>query len=152
MKDTTLCYIEQNGRYLMLLRNKKLKDPNEGKWIGIGGKFEPGETADQCLIREVLEETGVRLTEYEFRGLIHFISDIWEDEDMYLYSGYEYEGEISSDCDEGELSWIPIEELSNLKLWEGDKIFLELMANGERDFELTLRYEGDNLVACERIK
>ncbi len=136
----------------MLLRNKKLRDPNEGKWVGVGGKLESGETADECLVREVLEETGVRLTEFEFRGLIHFISDVWDDEDMYLYSGYEYEGEISSFCDEGELRWIEISEVTKLNLWEGDRLFLDLMTEGERDFELTLRYEGDKLVASERIR
>ncbi|MBQ0004558.1 MAG: 8-oxo-dGTP diphosphatase [Clostridiales bacterium] len=152
MINTTLCYIEKDQCYLMLFRNKKPDDPNEGKWVGVGGKFEEGETPDQCLLREVWEETGVQLTDYVYRGLVHFVSDIWEDEEMYLYSGYDYDGEISSVCSEGELSWIKISEVCSLNLWEGDKCFLELMAAGEKDFELTLRYEGDTLVSKERIK
>lgn len=151
MRKTTLCYIEKDGQYLMLYRNKKENDPNEGKWVGIGGGIEEGETPDQCLVREVKEETGLTLTEYKFRGLVHFISDIWEDEDMYLYSGYSYEGQLSSICDEGELKWIPIASVSDLKLWEGDICFLELMGAGAEGFELTLRYEGDRLVECTAI-
>ncbi len=151
MKNTSLCYIEKDGCYLMLYRNKKPDDPNEGKWIGVGGKFEEGETAEECMLREVREETGLTLTEYSFRGLVHFISDIWEDEDMYLYSGYAFEGQISSICEEGELKWIPISEVSKLNLWEGDRCFLKLMSMGYSDFEMTLRYEGDRLVECTSL-
>ena len=152
MRQTTLCYIEKDDCYLMLYRNKKKNDPNEGKWVGIGGGIEEGETPDQCVVREVREETGLELTEYKYRGLVHFVSDIWEDEEMYLYSGYAYNGQLSSICDEGELKWIPIAEVGDLRLWEGDKCFLEPMRNGCEDFEMTLRYEGDNLAECIRIK
>ena len=85
MIRSTLCYIERDGCYLMLYRNKKKNDPNAGKWVGIGGKFEPGETADECLVREVREETGYTLTSYTFLGVVEFRNDAWEDEDMYLY-------------------------------------------------------------------
>lgn len=148
MKKTTLCYIEKDNCYLMLYRNKKKNDPNEGKWVGIGGKFEEGESPEQCLLREVREETGLILTDYRYRGLVHFISDIWEAEDMYLYSGYTFEGSISSICDEGELRWIPITDIGNLSLWEGDKCFLEQMKSGANEFEMTLKYRGDSLVEC----
>ena len=92
---STLCYIEKDGRYLMLFRNKKEHDPCEGKWVGVGGKFEPGESADECLLREVREETGLRLTDYRFCGIVHFVSDTWPDEDMYLYTATGFEGK---DC------------------------------------------------------
>lgn len=149
MVKTTLCYIEKDDCYLMLYRNKKHNDPNAGKWVGVGGKFEEGENADECLVREVREELGVRLTEFKFRGLIHFMSDIWDDEDMYLYSGYSYEGIINEDCNEGELAWIKIDDVMSLNLWEGDRCFLELLTEEASCFEMTLKYEGDNLISCE---
>ena len=150
MKLTTLCYIEKNGRYLMLLRNKKKNDCNEGKWVGIGGKFRENETPDECLLREVKEETGVVLTEYHFYGIIRFVSDRWEDEAMYLYSASGYDGEIDYDCDEGELRWIDKEDVMKLNLWEGDRLFLVRMLNGEERFNMTLRYEGETLAeACD---
>lgn len=148
MINTTLCYIEKDGQYLMLLRNKKENDLNEGKWVGVGGKFEAGETPEECLIREVREETGVTLTEYDFLGIVKFISDTWEDEDMYLYIGRAYEGDIDYDCNEGELKWIPADEVMDLNLWEGDRYFLAPMMKGETHIELTLRYEGNDLVSA----
>ena len=146
MKKTTLCYIEQNHSYLMLYRNKKEKDPNEGKWIGLGGKMEPGETPDECVVREVLEEAGVLLTSYTYRGLIHFVSDVFEDEDMYLYTATGYTGTICSDCAEGTLKWIPKEEVNELTLWEGDRVFLQYLLEDRTDLCLTLRYQGEKLV------
>ena len=148
MIKTTLCYIEKDGKYLMLHRTKKKNDINEGKWIGVGGKFEPGESAEECLKREVLEETGLTLTSYEYRGLIHFISDNAEDEDMYLYTADGFTGEMQT-CSEGELAWIDKEEIFNLNLWEGDKVFLKKLINGESGFEISLYYEGDKCVRVD---
>ena len=144
IKKTTLCYIEKNDCYLMLLRNRKQNDVNEGKWIGIGGHFEEGETADECLLREVKEETGLTLTVYAYRGLVHFRTDSGADEDMYLYTADGFAGTLI-DCDEGELHWIPKKDLGGLRLWEGDRIFLEKLAAGESGFEITLEYRGDQL-------
>ena len=149
MRNTTLCYIIKDGSYLMLYRNKKENDVNGGKWVGVGGKFEAGETPEQCLLREVREETGLLLTAYTFRGIVHFRSDAWEDEEMYLYTGEGFEGELSEGCAEGELHWIPIPEVMNLSLWEGDKIFLKMLTEDERNIDLTLRYEGDTLTEAK---
>ena len=146
MKKTTLCYIRKNGKLLLLFRNRKEHDPNEGKWVGIGGKFEEGETAEECLLREVKEETGLLLTSFYFHGVISFRSDRWEPEDMYLFSSDGFEGEIAEDCPEGILRWIPEEEVLKLPMWEGDRYFLEPLIKGEKQIEMTLFYEGDALV------
>lgn len=147
---TTLCYIEQDDKYLMLHRVKKENDLNKDKWIGVGGKFEPGESPEECLLREVKEETGLTLTSYKFRGIITFISDEWGYEYMHLFTADAYEGELPEnkmkDCDEGELVWVPKDEIGQLHLWEGDKIFLRLLEEREDFFSLKLRYEGDTLV------
>ena len=147
---TTLCYIEKDNNYLMLHRVKKENDLNKDKWIGVGGKFEEGETPEECLLREVKEETGLTLTNYKFRGIITFISDEWGCEYMHLFTADAYEGELPEntmrDCSEGELVWVPKEEVCNLHLWEGDKIFLRLLEEREEFFSLKLRYEGDTLV------
>ncbi len=142
---TTLCYIEHDGKLLMLYRNKKKRDVNAGKWIGVGGKLEPGETPEQCLLREVYEETGLTLTKYLFNGIIRFESEGWETEDMYLYTGLEFAGELK-ECSEGELRWIPKEEIMNLQLWEGDRIFLKELLAGKTGLHLHLKYRGDLLV------
>ncbi len=147
MVKTTLCYIEKDGKYLMLYRNKKKNDPCEGKWVGIGGKFEEGETADDCLLREVFEETSLKLLKYKFRGIVHFKSDVLPDEDMYLYTATEWENEESTfNCPEGELQWILKENVLSLNLWEGDKYFLEPLINDKDNIELTCIYEGDKLI------
>ncbi len=147
---TTLCYIEKDEKYLMLHRVKKENDLNKDKWIGVGGKFEPGETPEECLLREVKEETGLTLTSYKFRGIITFISDEWGVEYMHLFTADAYEGELPEqamrDCDEGELVWVPKTEIKQLHLWEGDKIFLQLLDERDDFFSLKLRYEGDTLV------
>lgn len=148
MKETTLCYLEQDGKYLMLYRNKKPQDPNAGKWIGVGGRLEEGETPQECLVREVREETGLKLEEYDYRGKVLFLSDCWEDEAMYLFTSDKFSGEVLENCDEGELRWIPFEEIFGLSLWEGDRIFLRELLAGRRDIDLTLRYEGEKLVSC----
>lgn len=141
---TTLCYLEQDGKLLMLFRNKKENDPCEGKWVGIGGKFEEGETSDECLLREVFEETGLSLTSYSFCGIVHFISDTVDNEDMYLYTADRWMGTLTS-CTEGELKWIAREDVLSLNLWEGDRYFLEPLLKGKKDIEITCRYEGDHL-------
>ena len=147
---TTLCYIEKDEKYLMLHRVKKENDLNKDKWIGVGGKFEPGETPEECLLREVKEETGLTLTSYKFRGIITFISDEWGIEYMHLFTADAYEGELPEhkmkDCEEGELVWVPKKEIETLHLWEGDKIFLRLLEERETFFSLKLRYQGDTLV------
>lgn len=145
MKLTTLCYIEKDNKYLMLHRVKKVNDENHDKWIGVGGKFEEGESPEECLLREVKEETGLTLTAYRFCGIVSFISDEWENEYMHLFTATEYEGELT-DCDEGELVWVSKEQLNNLKLWEGDKIFFKLLEEGCRFFSLKLQYRGEELV------
>ncbi len=142
---TTLCYIEKDDSYLMLHRVKKENDYNKDKWIGVGGHFEPDETPEECLLREVKEETGLTLTSWKFRGLITFLSDCWHAEYMCLYTADGFEGEIT-ECDEGTLEWVEKKCLGDLKLWEGDKIFLRLLAEGHEFFSLKLRYEGDELV------
>lgn len=144
MKLTTLCYIEQDNQYLMLHRVKKENDENHDKWIGVGGKFEEGESPEDCLLREVKEETGLTLREYCLRGIITFVSNEWGTEYMYLYTATKYEGTLT-ECDEGELVWVPKDELSKLTLWEGDRIFLRLLDEEKRFFSLKLHYEGEKL-------
>lgn len=145
MINTTLCYIEKDGKYLMLNRNKKKNDLNEGKWIGIGGKFKNNETADECLKREVLEETGFQLTKFQFHGIIHFRSDR-ENEEMYLYSAEAPEDTTLIECNEGTLSWIDKDNVLELPIWEGDRLFLKKLIAGESRIEMTLEYKGDNLI------
>lgn len=145
MKLTTLCYIEKGDCYLMLHRVKKENDLNHEKWIGVGGKFEPGETPEECLLREVREETGLTLTKYSFRGIVTFLSDEWEGEYMHLFTAEEYSGELT-ECNEGDLVWVPKAQIQNLHIWEGDKIFFRLLEENRNFFSLKLRYEGDKLV------
>ena len=143
---TTLCYLEQNGCYLMLHRTKKEKDINKDKWIGIGGHLEEGESPEECLVREMREETGVTPLSPKLRGIITFVSDKYGTEYMFLYSAEAYQGELSSDCPEGDLQWVEKDRISSLPLWEGDKIFLRLMSENHPFFSLKLSYQGDNLV------
>ena len=145
MKLTTLCYIEKDDKYLMLHRVKKENDLNHDKWVGVGGKFEPDETPEECMLREVREETGLTLTKYQFRAILTFLSDEWETEYIHLYTASEFTGTLL-ECDEGNLEWIPKSEIDKLKLWEGDKIFFKLLRETEDFFSLKLRYEGEKLV------
>ncbi len=146
MKETTLCYIEKNNKYLMLHRTKKQNDPNKGKWVGVGGKLEKDESVEECLLREVTEETGLVLTEYQYRAKIYFYSDTYDNEIMYLYTATEFTGELI-ECKEGELAWIDKSKVLKLNLWEGDKIFLQkLLEDDIRPFVMHLYYEGENLV------
>lgn len=144
MKNTSLCYLERDGQYLMLHRVKKENDENKDKWIGVGGKFEPGESPEDCVRREVLEETGLSLTDYRYCGIVTFVNGDWT-EYMHLFHATGFEGTIK-DCDEGELAWIDKEKLMELQQWEGDKIFLKLMDMQTLFFSLKLVYEEDRLV------
>lgn len=146
MKQTTLCYIEKDNKYLMLHRVKKEVDCNKDKWIGVGGKFEENETPEECVEREVLEETGLTITDYDYRGLITFISNEFETEYMHLFTASEFHGEMVCECSEGNLEWVEKSEIENLNLWEGDKIFLKRLNGDKNFFTLKLRYEGDRLV------
>ena len=144
MKNTSLCYIERDGQYLMLHRIKKAHDENRDKWIGIGGKFEPGESPEDCVLREVREETGLRLTQVRYCGIITFVSDRWETEYMHLFHATGFTG-TPRECDEGQLEWIEKERVLSLPQWAGDRIFLDLMQKNVPFFSLKLRYEGERL-------
>ncbi len=144
MKNTTLCYIEQDDCYLCLHRTKKENDLNEGKWVGIGGKFEDKESPEDCLLREVKEETGLTLQHYVYRGIVTFISDVWPTEYMHLFTADKFSGELK-ECDEGDLQWLPKKQLLQKTIWQGDKIFLELLQKDEPFFSLKLCYIGDVL-------
>ena len=149
MKNTTLCYIEKDGKYLMLCRNKKENDEKKDKWIGIGGKFEKGETPLSCILRETLEETGLTLINPTLRGVVDFHSTIYPSERMYLFTCTDFQGTLK-ECDEGVLEWVEKDKITSLPLWEGDKIFLEALNNGENNFKITLNYDGDTLVSYEK--
>ncbi|MBE6918646.1 MAG: 8-oxo-dGTP diphosphatase [Ruminococcaceae bacterium] len=143
---STLCYMENDrGEYLMLHRVKKEHDANRDKWIGIGGKFEAGESPEECVVREAREETGLQLTDYRYRGLVTFVSDRWETEYMHLFTATGWTGEIK-ECDEGALEWIGKDDLAALPQWAGDRIFLRLLREDAPFFSLKLRYEGEELV------
>lgn len=141
---TTLCYIEKDGRYLMMHRVKKEHDINRDKWIGIGGHFEENESPEECLLREVREETGLLLTSYRMRGIITFVTDQQQTEYMFLYTADGYEGELS-ECNEGTLEWVEKSKVCTLPIWEGDKVFFRLLERNEPFFSLKLCYEGDRL-------
>ena len=155
MKQTTLCYLERDGCYLMLHRIRKAHDENHDKWIGVGGKLEDRESPEDCARREVLEETGLTLTDWRYCGLITFVSDRWETEYMHLFHATGFTGALR-DCDEGVLEWVPVEQINALPAWEGDKIFLALMQQGRPFFSLKLVYEGEHLTEAvldgERIR
>jgi 8-oxo-dGTP diphosphatase len=142
MRQTSLCYIIKEGKVLLLYRNKKENDANEGKWIGVGGKLEDGETPEECMKREVHEETGLEVMDYHYHGVILFVSDKWDDEEMHLYSVTGYNGEIKASCDEGRLEWIDIQNVFDLPMWEGDKYFLQPLLGGKDKINMVLRYEG----------
>ena len=143
---TTLCYVEKDDCYLMLHRVKKEKDVNKDKWIGVGGHFEQNESPEECLLREVQEETGLTLVSWQFRGLVTFMAKGWPTEYMCLFTADEFTGTIK-ECNEGVLEWVPKEKLEELTLWEGDKIFLRLLQERKEFFSLKLQYEGDRLVS-----
>lgn len=144
MKNTTLCYLLQGDQVLLLHRVKKENDLNHDKWIGIGGKFEEGESPEECLLREAWEETGLTLTDYRYRGIVTFVSSEWEGEYMHLYTATGWTGALK-ECNEGVLEWVSREKMKELPQWEGDKIFLRLLEEEAPFFSLKLSYEGDRL-------
>ena len=144
MKNTTLCYLLQGDQVLLLHRVKKENDLNHDKWIGIGGKFEEGESPEECLLREAWEETGLTLTDYQYRGIVTFVSNEWEGEYMHLYTATGWTGALK-ECNEGVLEWVSREKMKELPQWEGDKIFLRLLEEEAPFFALKLCYEGDRL-------
>ncbi|MED9821537.1 MAG: 8-oxo-dGTP diphosphatase [Christensenellales bacterium] len=144
MLQTTLCYLVVEDQALMLHRVKKKNDVNHDKWIGVGGKFEPGESPEECMLREFREETGLTLTKWAYRGLVTFVSDDWC-EYMHLFTASEAEGTLEV-CDEGTLEWVPWGCIADLPIWEGDKLFLKLLRERETFFSLKLVYEGERLV------
>jgi len=145
MRNTTLCYIENNDSYLMLHRIKKKNDMNHDKWIGIGGKFEDKESPEECVMREVFEETGLTLNTLNYRGIVTFVSNEYETEYMHLFKSDSFTGTVK-ECDEGVLEWVKKEKMYSLPLWEGDYIFLELLETDTPFFSLKLVYENDTLV------
>lgn len=146
---TVLCYVERDGQYLMLYRNKKAHDLNGGKWIGVGGKCEPGEAPEEALVREVREETGLTLTSWKRRGLVTFVQGALT-EYMFLFTADGFTGTMG-DCDEGELHWVPKQAVTDLPLWEGDREFLPLLTGDGPYFSLKLVYEGDRLVQVRHL-
>ena len=145
MYNSTLCYVLRGNDVLMLHRVKKKNDINKDKWIGIGGKFEKNESPDECLLREAMEETGLKLTSWRCRGIVTFLPNMpYEGEYMYLFTADGFEGKIGP-CNEGDLQWVSRDFLDQLPKWEGDQIFLDLLWQDAPFFLLTLRYDGDKL-------
>lgn len=144
MKNTATCYLEKDGKYLMIHRTKKKNDPNAGKYIGVGGHFEEGESPEDCICREVLEETGLTLLSLSYRGIVTFVSDQWETEYVHVFTSNRFEGNLHP-CDEGELRWIERKKLFDYPMWEGDAVFLRLIEKSAPFFSLKLTYEGDVL-------
>ena len=147
MRNTTLVHLEKDGCYLMLHRVRKEADENRDKWVGIGGKFEPGESPEDCALREVLEETGLTMHSWRYRGIVTFVSDEWGTEYMHLFHSDDFSGSLK-DCDEGDLEWVDKQRVLHLPIWEGDRIFLRLLDTDEPFFSLKLCYSGDRLTAA----
>ena len=147
MDYTVLCYLKKDNQYLFMLRNKEKNDLNEGKWIGIGGHIEPGETKEEALIREVKEETGFTIKSFSYRGEILFINNDYQ-EIMYVFTSDDFTGEMI-ECDEGELSWINKDKILDLNLWEGDRYFLKPLLNSDKMIKMEMRYKDKQLVGVK---
>ncbi|MCI8717553.1 MAG: 8-oxo-dGTP diphosphatase [Lachnospiraceae bacterium] len=145
MRLTTICYIEKDEKYLMLHRTKKENDQSHDKWLGVGGKFEENESPDECVVREVKEETGLTLLSYKLRGVMTFVSDIWETEYMFIYTADRFEGELT-ECSEGELLWVEKSKVPDLNLWEGDILFLKKLMEDSEFFTIKVQYQGEKLI------
>lgn len=145
MKNSTLCYIYKDDECLMLHRTKKENDQSHDKWLGIGGKFEDKESPEDCALREIKEETGLTVTDYRYRGIVTFVSDEWETEYMHLFTADGFTGNII-ECDEGDLEWVKKKDVIKLPMWEGDRIFLDLIERDDPFFSLKLVYKGDRLI------
>lgn len=148
--NTSLCYIEQDGQYLMLHRNKKGRDLNQGKWSGVGGKFEEGESPDECLLREVQEETGLTLTRYHYRGIVTFVCPLAATEYMHLFTADAFSGSVS-ECNEGELHWLAKSDVFQLHMWPGDRIFLHLLEQQQAFFSLKLVYNAEQQLVSAQL-
>ena len=147
MDYTVLCYLKKDNQYLFMLRNKEKNDLNEGKWIGIGGHIEPGETKEEALIREVKEETGFTIKSFSYRGEILFINNDYQ-EIMYVFTSDDFIGEMI-ECDEGELSWIDKDKILDLNLWEGDRYFLKPLLNSDKMIKMEMRYKDKQLIGVK---
>lgn len=145
LRLTTICYIEKDEKYLMLHRTKKENDQSHDKWLGVGGKFEENEGPDECVVREVKEETGLTLLSYKLRGVMTFVSDIWETEYMFIYTADRFEGELT-ECSEGELLWVEKSKVPDLNLWEGDILFLKKLMEDSEFFTIKVQYQGEKLI------
>ncbi|MGN1281176.1 MAG: NUDIX hydrolase [Succinivibrio sp.] len=145
---TTICYLQKDNRYLMMHRVKKDNDINKDKWIGIGGHLEQGESPEECIARETFEETGLTLNSQKLRGIITFVSNVYQTVYMFLYTSDDFSGEINSSCSEGNLEWVEIDRINDLPIWEGDRIFFRLLELREDFFSLKLEYDGDKLIKC----
>lgn len=148
MRNTTLVHIEKDGKWLMMHRTKKVNDENHDKWIGIGGKFNDGESPYECAVRETFEETELTLLSAKLRGIVTFVSDEWGTEYMFVYTSDDFKGELK-ECDEGALEWIKKEDVLDLPIWEGDRLFLRMLIDDAPFFEMKLVYRGEKLVRHE---
>ena len=142
---STLCYIEKDGKYLILHRTKKKNDINKDKWLGIGGKFEDGESPEECIVREVKEETGITLNTYKLRCIVTYVSTKWETEYMYVFTSNDFTGKLI-ECNEGDLQWIEKDKVTELNTWEGDKIFVKKIKNNDSFFTIKFNYDGEKLI------
>ena len=145
MRLTTICYIEKDEKYLMLYRTKKENDQSHDKWLGVGGKFEENESPNECVVREVKEETGLTLLSYKLRGVMTFVSDIWETEYMFIYTADRFEGELT-ECSEGELLWVEKSKVPDLNRCEGDILFLKKLMEDSEFFTIKVQYQGEKLI------